>query len=162
LDQLDDFIAAMRERCDAWATAIDEAQKKLDTARETQARLNTSLQTLIETRERLSDDQFPLLEKMEIPVIINPRDLQLRGQTTLPPDEVASHARAVLIESGRPMRRGQLVRALLARNVPLSGTDKNKNLGTILWRHKDQFVSLEKLGYWVKDVPLPGVYEPEE
>ncbi|MFG1402640.1 hypothetical protein [Xanthobacter sediminis] len=83
---------------------------------------------------------------------------RVRGE--LAPYEVANLAREVLIESGRPMRRGELVQALESRGVPLAGKDKNKNLGTIMWRHADMFVSIERLGYWPKDRSLPGVYEP--
>ena len=60
------------------------------------------------------------------------------------------------------MKRGELVAELEMRGFPLAGTDKNKNLGTILWRHSRDFVHLEKFGYWLRDVPLEGVYSPEQ
>lgn len=85
-----------------------------------------------------------------------------RSRGELPPETVAKIARETLIEHGRPMKRGELVKALEAREVPLAGKDKNKNLGTILWRHASMFVSLDGLGYWPKDVALAGVYDPEE
>ncbi len=48
------------------------------------------------------------------------------------------------------MKRGELVKALEAKGVLLLGKDKNKNLGTILWRYSDTFEHINKLGYWVK------------
>ncbi len=88
-----------------------------------------------------------------------PAAQRVRGDLT--PAEVAHAARDTLLAFGRPLKRGQLVRQMEHRGVPLAGTDKNKNLGTILWRHRQMFVSLPKLGYWPKGVPLPGVYDPE-
>lgn len=85
---------------------------------------------------------------------------RIRG--IISPSDIAASARQILLEANRPMKRGELVAELERRGVPLAGKDKNKNLGTILWRHPDQFVGLEKLGYWLKGVPLPGVYAPED
>ena len=58
------------------------------------------------------------------------------------------------------MKRGPLVRAMEERSIPVAGKDKAKNLGTILWRHLDQFVSLEGLGYWPRDKRYRNVYDP--
>jgi len=85
-----------------------------------------------------------------------------RERGILSPDAIASEVRQLLLDAKRPMTRGQIVRELETRGIPLSGKDKNKNLGTILWRHKHQFVQLPKLGYWLRDLPLEGVYTPEE
>lgn len=90
-----------------------------------------------------------------------PREpLRVRG--ALSPAAIARATRDVLLERGHPMKRGELVKELVRREVPLAGKDKNKNLGTILWRHPNMFVTINKLGYWVKGVPLIGVYEPPE
>lgn len=89
-----------------------------------------------------------------------PPQRRVRGE--LSPDTVAKIAREILVEKGRPLKRGELVTALEERGIPLAGRDKNKNLGTILWRHSDSFVSLDKLGYWPRDVALPGIYEPDQ
>ena len=85
-----------------------------------------------------------------------------RERNVLPPADIAAFARETLLAEGRPMKRGELVRAIEARGLPLAGRDKAKNLGTILWRHRRQFESLEGLGYWPSDVPLQGVYTPDE
>ncbi len=84
-----------------------------------------------------------------------------RSRGTVPPSDIAATVRLILSEARQPMNRGQLVAELERRGVPLAGKDKNKNLGTILWRHSGDFVHLEKFGYWLRDVPLEGVYEPE-
>lgn len=31
-----------------------------------------------------------------------------------------------------------------------------------MWRHRDRFVNLSRLGYCLKDTPIPGVYDPED
>jgi hypothetical protein len=85
-----------------------------------------------------------------------------RVRSALPPGDVAAAAREILIEIGRPLTRSQLVAALEERGIPLVGKDRNKNLGTILWRHRHQFVQIPKLGYWLADQALAGIYNPEE
>jgi hypothetical protein len=76
------------------------------------------------------------------------------------PEVIASAARAALLDAMRPMKRGELVRELEARGIILTGRDKNKNLGTILWRKPKMFVHLDKLGYWLTDRELPQIYKP--
>jgi hypothetical protein len=85
-----------------------------------------------------------------------------RSRGIVAPADVAATVRVILSETRRPMKRGELVHELERRGIPMAGKDKNKNLGTILWRHSAEFVHFEKLGYWLKDAPLPGFYEPEE
>ncbi len=77
------------------------------------------------------------------------------------PGEVSSIAREVLLERGRPLKRGALVRAIEEKGFHLSGKDKAKNLGTILWRHNHDFVHIEKFGYWPRDLKFGTAYDPE-
>lgn len=77
------------------------------------------------------------------------------------PLDYAMQAKQILEEVGRPLRRGQLVKEFEKRAFLLPGKDRNKNLGTILWRHPALIVSIPKMGYWSKGVPLPGVYDPD-
>ncbi|WP_398465062.1 hypothetical protein [Tardiphaga sp.] len=74
------------------------------------------------------------------------------------PEQIADEVYELIREKGRPMKRGEIARALLERNIPLAGKDRNKNVGTILWRHQDRFVNIPKLGYWIADTDLPGVF----
>jgi hypothetical protein len=85
-----------------------------------------------------------------------------RSRGTVPPSNIAATVRLILSEAKRPMKRGQLVAELERREIPLAGKDKNKNLGTILWRHSNEFVHLPKLGYWLRDVAIRDVYEPDQ
>jgi hypothetical protein len=63
-------------------------------------------------------------------------------------------ARRLILKNNRPMKRGELVRELQKMGFDLPGTDKNKVLGTNLWR-SGKFRTIEGRGYWPKDVPLP-------
>lgn len=63
-------------------------------------------------------------------------------------------ARRLIVRNNRPMKRGELVRELQKMGFDLPGTDKNKVLGTNLWR-SGRFRTIEGEGYWPKDVPLP-------
>lgn len=85
-----------------------------------------------------------------------------QARPALTPDEVIREARNVLLEVGKPLKRGALVRAIEAKGLLVPGTDKAKNLGTILWRANRTFASIEKYGYWPIDVDLPGIYDLRE
>lgn len=71
------------------------------------------------------------------------------------------HLRRLILEAGRPLTRGALLRILDQNNIPVGGSNRSKNMGTIMWRLRDDFVSLEGLGYWPKDVAWPEAgYNP--
>lgn len=61
--------------------------------------------------------------------------------------------RKIIIAERRPMKRGELVKRLLAQGFELPGVDKNKVFGTNLWR-SGRFRSIPGEGYWPKDVVL--------
>jgi len=42
------------------------------------------------------------------------------------------------------------------RGIEIPSTDKQRYLGTILWRHRDRFVNIEGKGYWLRN-GLPSV-----
>lgn len=85
---------------------------------------------------------------------------QARSRRALQSAQVASMldvARRIILDEERPMRRGELVSRLEARGFTIEGADKNKVLGTNLWR-SNRFRNLPRLGYWPADVPLPVRY----
>lgn len=150
MSALDDFLAALnarRERLKSELDAISEAIKKIE-----------------EGIRVLPPDA---LEKIaaglpDITTVQSGPSLPQRMRGPLPPQEIALAAKSALLTVGRPLKRGALVAELKRRGVPLAGANANKNLGTIIWRHPNMFVSLNRLGYWVKGVPLPGIYDPDE
>ena len=85
---------------------------------------------------------------------------RLRQRSLTSPSEIANRVERFLQEAGRPMTRSEIASKLTESGVLLVGVDVNKNVGTIMWRHRDRFVNLPKLGYWLAREPLPGVYEP--
>lgn len=71
-------------------------------------------------------------------------------------------ARRVILAKGLPMTRGELVAAFEAEGAPIAGRDPNRNVGTIMWRLRSDFVNIEGHGYWPKEVSLPPLgYQPE-
>lgn len=73
------------------------------------------------------------------------------------------HLRKAILEAGRPLTRTELVRAMDERRIPVGGTDRAKNMGTMMWRLNDDFVSLEGLGYWPRNEPYqPAGYDPTD
>jgi hypothetical protein len=67
---------------------------------------------------------------------------------------VLDEVEALILAAGTPLTRGQLVPALTSRGFKLDGADRNKVLGTNIWRSK-RFVNLPGFGYWPKGVPIP-------
>lgn len=89
-----------------------------------------------------------------------PQKQDRRERGILPPEEIARLAREILIANGRPLKRGALVRAMESRSIPMTGRDKAKNLGTILWRYNKDFINLDGYGYWPRDIPFNQIYNP--
>jgi hypothetical protein len=65
-------------------------------------------------------------------------------------------AREVLLAERKALTRGELVNALEMRGYEVSGEDKAKNVGTIMWRLRDRFINIPGFGYW----PIDKDYEP--
>jgi hypothetical protein len=63
------------------------------------------------------------------------------------PAEIVEASKALMKEKQRPLTRSELVRLLTLRGLRIAGTDKSKNIGTIIWRSK-QFENVEGKGYW--------------
>ncbi len=71
---------------------------------------------------------------------------------TASPSEIVEQAKVLMREQSRPLSRSMLVKLLTEKGLKLPGTDKNKNVGTVIWRSK-QFDNIAGLGYWPKGVP---------
>jgi hypothetical protein len=124
----------------------------LEKAKQKLARLQVEmaeLRTFIEVYERLSggveapaDDSGAGIPEP----VANPAHPYLRT----PPAVIVAAAKDLMLEKQRPLTRTDLVRLLTLRGLRLAGTDKSKNIGTIIWRSK-QFYNIEGKGYWPKD-----------
>ena len=68
--------------------------------------------------------------------------------------EIMSEIRKMVVGTGRPMTRSELLRQLEANGFVIDGGDRSKVLGTNIWRSR-QFVHLDGRGYWPKDIPVP-------
>jgi len=76
---------------------------------------------------------------------------RVRGGSS--PEMIVKVAKEAIRELGRPLTRTQLVEELEKRGLSIGGTDKSKNMGTIIWR-SDEFMSVEGYGYWPKQDPM--------
>lgn len=61
----------------------------------------------------------------------------------------------ILLQFGRPMNRGELVRIIEEKGTRLPGKDKFKVYGTNIWR-SGHFIHVEGKGYWPKGYSLEG------
>lgn len=71
------------------------------------------------------------------------------------PALIAKLSERVIREHGEPMRRGEIVEAVEALGFEIHSTDKNRYVGTILWRNIDIFDNIEGYGYWVRKLGPP-------
>ncbi|MFL1875921.1 hypothetical protein ACIKT0_12150 [Hansschlegelia beijingensis] len=146
---------------------FEELQERLRRRREEAAKLLKELDAALEAlprikalaEARLFGDAETLVNQL-FPGIAPSADDPKAHNESLSPAGVVKVAREVLLSTGRPLKRGALVRAIERRGHSLPGADKSKNLGTILWRHHAEFVNLDKLGYWPRDTKIEGVYDP--
>ena len=78
-------------------------------------------------------------------------------------EQLRPKLREIIYEANRPLTRSGLLKALDERGIPIGGTNRSKNMGTIMWRLSDDFVSLEGFGYWLRDRPYPPAgYDPAD
>ncbi|RYG91057.1 MAG: hypothetical protein EON58_19000 [Alphaproteobacteria bacterium] len=76
-------------------------------------------------------------------------------------DALRPHIEEAIRSTGKPLTRGQILRALDAKEIPVGGGyDRSKNMGTIMWRLRDRFVSLQGFGYWFRNEPYPPADYP--
>jgi len=78
--------------------------------------------------------------------------------------ELLPHIRDVIAEAKRPLTRGQILLRLDNRGIRVGGkADRSKNMGTILWRLRDEFVNLPGVGYWPRGTRYePAGYDPTD
>lgn len=80
-----------------------------------------------------------------------------RVRPSNPPRELVGDAvEALLREWGRPATRARLFEHLPERGIAIEGTDPTMVFSTMLWRMKDRFERIPKVGYWLKGEPVPG------
>lgn len=99
-------------------------------------------------------------ESQEQNVDVHKRDVPVSGELNTPragAGYIAGEARIAILGHGRPMTRSQIVASLEARGISVGGVDKQRNMGTIMWRFRDKFVNIPHQGYWPADTPCPAV-----
>ena len=87
-----------------------------------------------------------------------------REPVTISGMDLLPHIRAAILEVGKPLKRGEIVRALEKRGIRVGGEEPARNIGTIMWRAKTErreFEAFTRFGYWPADVACPAAgYEP--
>jgi hypothetical protein len=71
------------------------------------------------------------------------------------PAEFVVLMQQILKDTGQPMQRAQLVSAVEKMGIIIPSDDKERYLGTILWRNRDKFVNIPGAGYRLTDDMLP-------
>jgi hypothetical protein len=78
-------------------------------------------------------------------------------------EQFEADARRILVENGRPMKRGQLIKSFHSRGLRVGGADESKNFGAKIWKARNIFINIPSEGYWPRDVACPVVdYEPSD
>lgn len=151
-------MASLRDLIERLARVIKEREEALKAAKDVLNRL-----------ERMASDFPPdaldILDKALAEDNIIERSIAMlepkRQRGVLTPRDMALAIKGVILEAGRPMKRGEIVQELEKTGVPVTGKDKNKNIGTIIWRHPELFVRVGDFGYWVKGLDLSETYKDE-
>lgn len=143
--RLEDFIALYAELSTGSATV------KVD-ASAVRGATPVSIQEGYEASQIQPVDNFSHADK---------RHHKQRGEHS--PTQIAEIILRIIREVGQPMTRGQIVRALEARDIVIPTTDKGKYVGTVAWRHKGLLTNIEGRGYWLTGEAVPprrGDYQP--
>ena len=132
---------------------MDELLQKAIERRDRLRTALTALDNFIASYGQIQEDPLeatmPLFEiRHDIPPPISKRQRQALVQA------IVDDAERFILAEGRPLTRGQLVQRLQASGHSLDGRDKNKVLGTNLWR-SGKFHNLKGAGYWPKVSPVP-------
>jgi hypothetical protein len=72
--------------------------------------------------------------------------------------ECLGHRRGTQQRAGEPLTRGELTTELELKGVielPEKDKERRARIGTILWRHPEDFEHIEGKGYWLKGIPVP-------
>jgi hypothetical protein len=143
-----------------WEVVMDELlQRALDRRRQLReelAAVDKFVESYSAVQERRNakpetDDLFP------DSVAVGPKPRALHSAAVSAAMDAAAR---LIVEAGRPLTRGELVTKLSSEGHQLDGADKNKVLGTNLWR-SGKFVNLKGAGYWPKSEPLPNQLDTE-
>lgn len=121
--------------------------------RERKARLMAEIE-LIDQYLRLHGKLFPSSSGENKSDTKSPHSNGADNSQRNDPRAVAERANQVLRQHGRPMQRGDLVRAIEDSGLEIFSKDKNKYIGTVLWRHRDTFVNIEDRGYWIRGLNI--------
>jgi hypothetical protein len=133
--------------CNGSAAMEDVYLKALKRKKELHIEL-AELDQFIETYHRLSGRHSPTPSQPDLdfrPAVSQPLTRRWR------PHEFADIVERLLVKTGQPLNRYQLVEAIEQQGIQIPSTDKPRFIGTILWRNTDRFVNLKDFGYWLKD-----------
>lgn len=129
---------------DAAQKRIAELTKKID-----------DLRTFMRMHDNLSEAVRDSLSGVRTPsnVPTSPRRLSSKLEI------IGKAARDFIVHRGEPMTRRELVEAFRKSDSPIGGADPFKNMGTHMWRLRNQFLNIKGRGYWPRDVPRPESFD---
>lgn len=127
---------------------MDELLQKAIERREALRRELAAIENLIQALSEI-EPPAPRPEQREL---FTPRAKRPRRAAAIA--AMMDEAERLILEAGKPLTRGELLRQLEASGHAIEGSDKNKVLGTNLWRSR-RFHNLQGVGYWPKSTPIP-------
>jgi hypothetical protein len=141
---------------------VEAHQREVD-VREAEMR---EVDTFIAQYPRFSgDSELRVDAHIKTPKHETPDPTQRRAQNgPISQQQFEADARRLLMENGRPMKRGQLVKRFHSAGLRVGGADEQKevkNFGVKIWKANDKFINISGEGYWPMDIACPAVdYHP--
>ena len=135
----------------------------LQQAYERRDRLRQELATIegfISQYEALKGDSRPSTN-LELPLEATARSESRTKRKRTDVSNVMAAAADAILQAGRPLSRGTLLRTLEDQGFTFPGGDKIKVFGTNIWR-SDKFINVKGVGYWPLSHPLPPEFEHDE
>lgn len=139
-------------------TALDNALKRKKELEDELARVNQFIQMYDQfSGMNLENPATPSLLDSAGRIVRATQKLKQRGR----PADFARLIRAILSQSGHPMARGELISILEGGGHSIPSADKQRYIGTVLWRNRNDFINIKDKGYWLRNLPCPAIgYDP--
>lgn len=141
-------VAEACRRIRAHLVELQTAKQKIDAQKLALERKIQMASSALAALQALDDESPVLLD----PPARSSSDKRKKYQSGSIPHRIVTQTKKVLLQVGRPMRRGELLDQLVEGGLEIRASDPERYLSRML-REDPDFVHIEKMGYWLADMP---------
>lgn len=136
------------------STIANEIEREIEAREKQIERIHTEVARLEAEIAQLRNARSAMGFPHDVPNGVSPSEPTDRGEKGSDADVIRQFARRAILEAGRPLNRGELLRMMSDAGLILSAKEPARRIGKVLWQSTD-FIS-EADGYWLANRPLPS------